>query len=88
MKQLFSYIGFIVVFVLVGSRVLRMIPGRLGQDYVVLSSYERVGPLQGLTDTQFIKLLSSVWEMGVPLIVALMICLVARGLTRPRGISN
>jgi hypothetical protein len=77
MKRWGFYACFVVAFVAVGNRILRLIPGRLGQNFVVGFLSEHVGPQRELTDVQIAKLCSFAWELGVPLGVAIVIIVVA-----------
>jgi hypothetical protein len=73
MRVFFVITIVIGVLTAIGNRVLRVIPGRLGQDSVVGWLSSNVGLPLGFTEVHAAKIFSFGWEFGVPLAQALAI---------------
>jgi hypothetical protein len=73
-SHLYYYCAFVFAFVVVGNRILRLVPNRLGQDFVVQFLRDRIGVPGGFTEAQAFKLYSFCWELGAPLIFSLFVC--------------
>jgi hypothetical protein len=65
------YVFFAVGLTLIGNPLLRGIPGRLGQDWVVTALMSIQPHLLGLPEARTSKLYSTIWELGVPLAIAI-----------------
>jgi len=73
MRVVFVITIVIVILTAIGNRILRVIPGRLGQDSVVGWLSSNVGLPLGLSEVDATKIFSFGWEFGVPLTQALAI---------------